>query len=306
MKSQACIVVGSANMDLVVTTDRFPCPGETVMGNTFAAIPGGKGANQAVCCGRLGGKVNFVGKMGNDRFGEQLRKGMKHDGVMLGHTLIDREHSTGIAVITVDASGKNEIVVISGSNMSLTPHDIDVHRRVFERGGILLLQLEIPVRTVSRAAALAKQAGLHVILNPAPARALPDSLLRCVDILTPNETEAEILAGVKVNSLRAAEKAARHLLHRGAGNVLVTLGAKGSLLVNHAGARLYPAKRVRAVDSTAAGDAFNGALAFALSTGLDLEDAIPFANDVAAISVTRFGAQSSMPTLAEVERFRRR
>lgn len=306
MKPQACIVVGSANMDLVVTTDRFPFPGETVMGNTFAAIPGGKGANQAVCCGKLGGRVNFVGKMGNDRFCEQLRKSMRHDGVMLGHALTDPRHSTGIAVITVDASGQNEIVVIPGSNMSLTPRDIDAHRRVFERGGVLLLQLEIPVRTVRRAATLAKQAGLRVILNPAPARALPDALLRCVDILTPNETEAEMLAGVKVNSLRSAEKAARHLLKRGVGNVLVTLGAKGSLLVNHAAARLYPAKRVRAVDTTAAGDAFNGALAYALSTGLDLEDAIPFANDVASISVTRFGAQSSMPTLAEVDRFRRR
>ncbi|MCC6396929.1 MAG: ribokinase [Bacteroidetes bacterium] len=306
MKRQACIVVGSANMDLVVTTDRFPFPGETIMGHTFTAIPGGKGANQAVCCGKLGGRVEFMGKMGNDRFCDQLRKSMKHDGVKLGHALTDPRHSTGIAMITVDASGQNEIVVIPGSNMALTPGDIDAHRCVFERGGVLLLQLEIPLRTVSRAATLAKHEGLRVILNPAPARVLPDSLLRCVDILTPNEIEAEILTGVKVNSLRAAEKVARLLLGRGVGSVVVTLGAKGSLHVQHKGARLYPAKRVHAVDTTAAGDAFNGALAFALSAGREVEEAIPFANDVASLSVTRFGAQCSMPTLAEVERFRRK
>ncbi|HSQ75231.1 MAG TPA: ribokinase [Bacteroidota bacterium] len=306
MKQQVCIVVGSANMDLVVTTDRFPQAGETILGQAFAAIPGGKGANQAVCCAKLGGRVHFVGKMGKDRFGDQLRKSMKSDGVLLGHTMTDADASTGMALITVDRTGQNEIIVISGSNMRLMPRDIDAHRSVFVRGGVLLLQLEIPLRTVSRAVALARHKGLCVILNPAPARVLPDTLLRCVDYLTPNETEAEILTGVKVTSVRSAEHAARQLRERGVKNVVMTLGARGSLLVNGKGICLYPARRVRAVDTTAAGDAFNGALAYALTTGSNAEEAIPFANDVASLSVTRFGAQISMPTLAEVRRFRSR
>ena len=304
MKQQACIVVGSANMDLVVTTDRFPQAGETILGQAFAAIPGGKGANQAVCCAKLGGRVHFVGKMGKDRFGDQLRKSMKSDGVLLGHTMTDADASTGMALITVDRTGQNEIIVISGSNMRLMPRDIDAHWSVFVRGGVLLLQLEIPLRTVNRAVALARQKRLRVILNPAPARVLPDTLLRYVDYLTPNETEAGILTGVKVTSLKSAGHAARQLLNRGVTNVVMTLGAKGSLLVNEKGIRLYPARKVRAVDTTAAGDAFNGALAYALTTGANAEEAIPFANDVASLSVTRFGAQISMPTLAEVRRFR--
>jgi ribokinase len=305
MKRQACIVVGSANMDLVATTDRFPLPGETILGNTFTAIPGGKGANQAVCVAKLGGRVHFVGKMGKDRFRDQLWKSMSSDGVLLRHTMTDPAVSTGIALITVDRTGQNEIVVISGSNMRLTPRDVNEHRSVFARGGVLLLQLEIPLRTVSRAAAIARQYGLRVILNPAPARILPDSLLRRVDCLTPNETEAGILTGVAVTSLKTAEQAARQLLARGVGAVVVTLGSRGSLLVSRRGTCLYPAKKVRAVDTTAAGDAFNGALAYALTKGKGMEEAIPFANDVATLSVTRFGAQRSMPTLADVHSFRR-
>jgi ribokinase len=292
-------------MDLVVTTGRFPLPGETVLGNTIAVIPGGKGANQAVCCAKLGGRVSFVGRMGKDRFRDQLWKSMKADGVALDHSITDPDASTGIAFIIVDASGQNEIVVISGSNMRLTPRDIDAHRGVFTLRGVLLLQLEIPIRTVARAALLARKAGLRVILNPAPARTLPDALLRCADYLTPNETEAEKLTGVKVTSLRTAEQSAARLLARGVGNVIMTLGAKGSVLVTKDGMKSFPARKVRAVDTTAAGDAFNGALAYALTAGSTVEEAIPFANDVASLSVTRFGAQSSMPTLAEVRRFRR-
>lgn len=305
MKRQPCVVVGSANMDLVATVERFPQPGETLLGRAFAAIPGGKGANQAVCCAKLGGKVQFVGKMGKDRFRDQLVKCMKSDGVMLGHTMTDAGAPTGIALITVDASGQNEIIVISGSNMRLTPRDIDAHRSIFAGGGVLLLQLEIPLNTVIRAAMLARKAGLHVILNPAPARELPDTLLRAVDFLTPNETEAGILSGITVDSLTAAEEAAKILVTRGVGTVIMTLGAEGSLMVSRTGTSRFPARKVRAVDTTAAGDAFNGALAYALTNGSAIGEAIPFANDVASLSVTRFGAQSSMPTLAEVRRFRR-
>jgi len=292
-------------MDLVVTADRFPGPGETMLGKAFSAIPGGKGANQAVCCAKLGGRVHFVGKMGKDRFRDQLWKSMRSDGVLLGHTMTDAAAPTGIAFITVDNTGQNQIIVISGCNMRLMPRDMDAHGDAFVRGGVLLLQLEIPLPTVNRAAALARQRGLSVILNPAPARVLPDDLLKRVDYLTPNETEAEILTGVRVTSVRSAERAARRLLARGVRNVVITLGAKGSILVNQSGTCHYPARRVRAVDTTAAGDAFNGALAYALTTGYSAEKAIPFANDVASLSVTRFGAQSSMPSLAEVRRFRR-
>jgi len=304
MKRQPCIVVGSANMDLVATIDRFPQPGETILGKGFAAIPGGKGANQAVCCAKLGGKVHFVGKMGKDRFRDQLWKSMKNDGVLLNHTMTDAGAPTGIALITVDSSGQNEIIVISGSNMRLTPRDIGAHKSVFARGGVLLVQLEVPLETVSRAAMLARRAGLQVILNPAPARELPDTLLRRVDYLTPNETEAGILSGITVDSPKAAEMAAKRLLARGVGTVIITLGAEGSMMVSRTETCRYPARRVRAVDTTAAGDAFNGALAYALTNGRTLHEAIPFANDVASLSVTRFGAQSSMPSLAEVRRFR--
>ncbi len=306
MTRSKCLVIGSANMDLVVTTGNFPRPGETVLGTGFATIPGGKGANQAVCCAKLGGRVEFVGKLGNDRFRDQLRESMLSEGVSLRHTMTASGVPTGIAVITVDGSGQNEIVVVSGANMHLKPRDIDAHRGVMAQARVLLLQLEIPLSTVSRAASRARRQGVRVILNPAPARQLPDTLLRCIDYLTPNETEAGQLSGVNVTNRSTGEKAARRLLSRGVGNVILTMGAGGCLHVTPSGATRYPARKVRVVDTTAAGDAFNGALGYALASGWNIEDALPFANDVAALSVTRFGAQSSMPTRRDVDRFRRR
>ncbi len=290
-------------MDMVVTARRFPQRGETVFGNTFGMFPGGKGANQAVCCAKLGGKVHFVGKMGDDVFRERLVRSMKHDGVRLGHLLVDRSDSTGIALITVDRTGQNEIVVVSGSNMKLRPSDVELKRSLFSTVRVVLLQLEIPLETVAKAAEIARSHGATVILNPAPARTLTTSLLKLIDYLTPNETEAEILSGVPVRNVKSAEKAARKLLKRGVKNIIVTMGSKGCLLVNRATLKVFPAKKVKPVDSTAAGDAFNGALALSLANGGNLDEAINFANTVAAVSVTRMGAQTSMPTMRELRSF---
>ncbi|NUM78796.1 ribokinase [candidate division KSB1 bacterium] len=300
MSRNAILVIGSANMDLVVSTQRFPQPGETLFGNKFGMYPGGKGANQAVAAAKLGGEVYFLGKMGNDLFREKLCVGMRNDGVQLDHLLIDPNESTGMALITVDSNGQNEIVVVSGSNMNLSPADIVSKRALFAVAKIVLLQLEIPLDTVTQSARLAKEHGATVILNPAPARELPQELLRLVDYLTPNETEAELLTKQAVHDQTSAQTAAMKLLAQGVKNVILTLGEKGALLVNHEKAELFPAKKVQAVDTTAAGDAFNGALAFSLANDKTVEEAIRFANTVAAYSATKMGAQSSMPTMKDV------
>jgi len=303
MARKGVLVIGSANMDLVVKARRFPRPGETVFGGGFGMFPGGKGANQAVACAKLGGDVRFIGRMGNDVFRDRLVENMTREGVRMRHLSIDRRAPTGVGLIMVDGTGQNEIVVVSGSNMTLRPRDVEQHRSAFIGAGIVLLQLEIPLATILRTVHLARRRGVTVILNPAPARKLPKSLLRSIDYLTPNETELGILAGRPVSSVRTAESAARQLLDEGVRNILVTLGARGCLLVNGTMTRLFPARKVRAVDTTAAGDAFNGALAFSLASGQDLLQAIPFANCVAAYAVTRLGAQSSMPTLKDLRTF---
>jgi ribokinase len=300
MVRNGILVVGSANMDMVVMTRRFPQPGETVFGGKFGMFPGGKGANQAVAAAKLGGRVYFIGKMGNDIFREKLSASMKRDGVILDRMVVDPRQSTGIALITVNQAGQNEIVVVSGSNMKLTPDDVTRQRAVFGRIRVLLLQLEIPLPTVARAARLALERAVTVILNPAPARPLPRSLLKMVDFLTPNETELAQLSGLPVNGNRNAERAARVLLDIGVRNVMVTLGSRGCMLVNRQTTRIFPSFDVKAVDTTAAGDAFNGGFAHAIASGYSLEESIMMANAVAALSVTRVGAQSSMPTMKEV------
>lgn len=303
MGRKGILVVGSANMDLVAVTRRLPRPGETVFGSQFAMFPGGKGANQAVCCAKLGARVLFVGKMGNDVFRAKLVQGMKKDGVRLPHLMIDPEQPTGTALITVDARGQNEIVVVSGSNMRLMPSDIERQRHAFAAVRIVLLQLEIPLETVMQAVHIAKEHGVMVILNPAPARKLPRSLLRAVDYLTPNESETEILTNMKVRDTHSTQKAALRLRDMGVQKVIITLGARGCLVADDRRVQTFPSKKVKAVDSTAAGDAFNGGLAFGLAGGESLEEAVRFANDVAACSVTRLGAQNSMPTMKELRTF---
>lgn len=304
---RSVLVVGSANMDMVVSTSRFPKPGETVMARDFGMYPGGKGANQAVACAKLGGDVTFLGKVGRDMFRDRLLKSLDAEGVDASNVLVDEHAPTGIALITVDRTGQNEIVVVSGSNMKLTPDEVSRRKKLFERAGVVMLQLEIPIETVMMAARLAKAAGARVILNPAPAPSaeLPDELLRTVDYITPNESEAEMLTGNMATDGAASIDAARCLIERGVGDVLLTLGERGVVHVTVDGATAYPAYEVDVVDTTAAGDAFNGAFAYAVSRGQSIEDAVPFANAVAACCVTRRGAQTSMPSLENVERFRR-
>jgi ribokinase len=294
------LVVGSANMDMVVATRRFPMPGETVFGGSFGMFPGGKGANQAVSAAKLGGHVTFVGRMGKDLFRENLTASMRRDGVEMKEVIVDPKEPTGTALITVDGSGQNEIVVVSGSNMRLSSADIFRKRALFKHSSILLVQLEVPVQTVARAALLAQKSGTTVILNPAPARPLPKSLLRRIDYLTPNETELGQLTGRSGSSRGSVVRAARELLGEGVRNIVVTLGERGAMLVNRDGVHTFPAVRVKSIDSTAAGDAFNGAFAFALAAGRNPHEAIHFANRVAAFSVTRMGAQSSMPRIRDL------
>jgi len=301
MNRDGILVVGSANMDLVVTAEYFPQPGETILGKKFGMFPGGKGANQAVACAKLGGMTYFIGKMGNDVFKEKLVQNMKNEGANLDYLFIDNEESTGIALITVDARGENEIVVVSGSNMKLTPAEVESKRLVFQQMKVVLTQLEIPLATVEKAAELAKASGALFILNPAPARTLPASLLKQVDFLTPNETELEILSGTSIKDVASAKAAAVNLLIKGVKNIIITLGEKGALLVNENQEQLFPTRKVTPVDTTAAGDAFNGAFALSLARGEGIAAAIHFANQVASFSVTRMGAQISMPTRKEIE-----
>ncbi len=297
------LVVGSANMDMVVACEQFPQPGETILARHFEMFPGGKGANQAVACARLGGHVSFVGKMGADAFRERLSQGLEEDGVHLDGLLTDAEASTGVALITVDAQGENEIVVASGSNMRLTPADLEAHEALFAAADVVLVQLEVPLETVVRAGELARAHGAMFVLNPAPARPLPDLLLQMVDVLTPNQTEAAQLAGFTPDGVVTAEAAARELLSRGVRHVLVTLGGDGALLVGPDGVERFPALTVVPVDTTAGGDAFNGALAYALAIGRPLREAIPLANAVAGYAVTKRGAQPSMPDRVALDTF---
>ena len=297
------LVIGSANMDLVVSCARFPEPGETAFAKGFGMYPGGKGANQAVACARLGSRVAFIARMGDDLFRTNLLESLESNGVGTKYVLTDPEKSTGVAVITVDGDGQNEILVVSGSNMALTPAHVEQRAALIARTAVLLLQLEIPVRTVERAAAIAASAGTTVVLNPAPAAKLPPSVYENVDYLTPNETEAEQLTGIRVSDTSSAEKSARWFFDKGVDSVIFTLGDRGALLVTPDATREFLAPSVAAVDTTAAGDAFNGALAAGLSKGDPIEDCIVLANTVAAFSVTRAGAQPSMPDRTQLAAF---
>lgn len=300
MKKEGVLVVGSANMDLVVQCSRFPLPGETIFGNAFQMFPGGKGANQAVSCAKLGMKTYFIGKMGDDELGKRLSKTMIEDGVDMTNLMIDKKEHTGTALITVDSNGQNQIIVISGSNMKLSTSDIREYKNTFAGVKVVLTQLEIPLNTVVETARLTKENDAVFILNPAPAGEIPDEIFPLIDYLTPNETELQMLSNMMVSDTISAEKAAKVLLEKGAQNIIITLGEKGALLVNKYRTELFSTKKVVVVDTTAAGDAFNGALAYSIANNRDLGDAIYFANKVASISVTRMGAQSSMPKLTEL------
>jgi ribokinase len=292
------LVIGSLNADLVVRAPRFPAPGETISGEDLAIIPGGKGANQAVAAARQGASVAMVGRVGNDSFGPTLTQNLQDNNVDTRHVQ-KSESATGTAIIIVDSSGQNSIVLSPGANGKVTSADVETVS--FQDAKLLLLQLEIPLETVVQAAGLARQNGLRVILNPAPARSLPDSLLANVDILVPNESELELLSGQPVTDTDSAKSAAQALLEKGVKIVIVTLGAKGALLVTDEKVMHIPTFKVEVVDTTAAGDAFIGGLAAALLKDKPLEEAVRCSNASGALAATKFGAQPSLPTVEEVE-----
>ena len=294
------VVIGSTNTDMVIKTSHLPLPGETILGGEFLMNPGGKGANQAVATSRLGGDVAFISKTGNDIFGEQSVENLRREGVNTENIVVDPENPSGVALITVDSRAENCIVVAPGSNMTLKPDDIDKAIKQIEMADIVLLQLEIPIETVEYAAQIAFRNEKRVILNPAPAQKLSDSILKTIYILTPNETEAEILTGVKVTNTDTAKKAAQILLKKSVEIVIITMGANGAFVHTNSLSELIPAPEVKAVDTTAAGDTFNGALAVAVSEGFNIREAVQFANKAASIAVTRLGAQTSTPYRSEV------
>lgn len=295
MKSGKIVVVGSSNMDMVVKTDHIPVPGETVLSGSFFMNAGGKGANQAVAVARLGGEVVFISKLGNDLFGKQFSQLFSSEGIDTTHLRFDDERPSGVALITVDKAGENSIVVASGANAYLSDEDIMSALREIESAGIVLLQLEIPLPTVQYVIAYAAARQVKVILNPAPAATLPEEMLNKIDILTPNKTEAGMIAGMEVTDIESAGRAAKAICAMGVKHVVVTMGPLGAVICDGKNISLVKTREVETVDTTAAGDVFNGALAVALSEGKDLEAAVGFACEAAAISVTRLGAQSSIP-----------
>jgi ribokinase len=297
------VVVGSSNMDLVVKSPRIPAKGETILGGDFIMTPGGKGANQAVAAAKLGAEVYFVAKLGDDIFGRQSLSNFQKVGIHTDYMEQTKEAPSGVALITVDDAGDNVIVVAPGANQKLSPEDVKKAQPVIASSGAVAAQLEVPLETVEFAAGLANEAGVPFILDPAPAQKLSNGFLRMVDVLTPNETEAGILTGVEVTDENSAQIAAKDLLERGVKAVILTMGAQGYLLATKEAMEFVPSVRVDAVDATAAGDAFTGSLTVGLAQGKTLEDAALFANHVAALSVTKMGAQSSMPDAEQVENF---
>jgi len=288
------------NMDMVVKTTRIPQPGETVLGGTFFMNPGGKGANQAIAVARLGANVAFIGKIGDDIFGRQSSQLFQDEGVDIGGLIADEDQPSGIALITVDEEGENSIVVAPGANARLYPKDVESAFQYYPDAQILLVQLEIPLDTVRFAAEIAKQKGITVILNPAPAnKSIPD-FYNLIDIITPNVTEAEMLTGVKITDNETALIAARKLRSFGVPKVIITLGSSGAILLDGDEFHQVEAPKVTAVDTTAAGDVFNGALAVAISEGKTLPEATAFACKAASIAVTKLGAQASIPYRNEV------
>ncbi|HHE54315.1 MAG TPA: ribokinase [Caldithrix abyssi] len=303
MKKPKIVVVGSSNTDMVIKVPKLPAPGETVLGSDFLMAAGGKGANQAVGAARLGADVTFIARVGADVFGEKSIENFKNEGINTDYIVVDQNSPSGVALIFVDEDGENVIAVASGANNNLSVQDVMAAREVIEKADVLLLQLEIPLDTVLYAAQLAAKAGVKVILNPAPAQKLSQDLLASVSVLTPNESEAEILSGVEVKDENSAKEAAESLLEKGVSNVIITMGSKGSALYYENQFVQIPSKKIEAVDTTAAGDAFNGALAYALGSGNMLPEAVKFANYVGALSATKMGAQPSMPTQEEVKEF---
>jgi len=304
MNTPKIVVVGSVNTDMVVKSERIPAPGETITGGQFVMAAGGKGANQAVAAARLGAQVTLVAKVGRDVFGDQAVENYRREGIATDLVLRDPTLATGVALILVDQKGENSIAVAPGANFSITPEEVAQAAERIRQADVLLLQLEIPLATVEAAARIAAEAGVSVVLDPAPVAPLSDALLGCVQVIKPNEHEAERLTGVRVTDEASARQAAEQLLCRGVQQAVITLGPRGALWVSRKRSVFVPGTPVQAVDSTAAGDAFSGGLACAMARGLSMDEAVREACLVGALATTRLGAQPSMPTAAELATFR--
>lgn len=297
------LVVGSFMMDMVVRTPRVPEMGETIIGNSFLRVPGGKGANQAVAASRLQGDVVMAGKLGNDIFADEFLEILKNEGIDTQYVLRDSALPTGIGNVTVDETGNNRIIVVPGANLAYQPTDLNAIEDVIQKASVVMLQLEMHMATVEHAVDLAYKYGVPVILNPAPARALSDELLKKVTYLTPNKAEAEQLSDMKICDKKDVKRSADVLLRKGVKNVIITLEKDGAYFANASEERFIPGFEVQPVDTVAAGDSFNGALAVAIVQGKDLKQAVGFANAVGALTVTHQGAIPSLPNLQDVERF---
>jgi ribokinase len=297
------VVVGSLNMDLVVQVPTIPAPGETVLGDNFATIPGGKGANQAVAAARLGAKVSLIGRVGSDAFGEQLLANAEREGIDVTHVGRDETAASGVAMICVDAQGQNNIAVASGANYQLTAEHVREAWAALPHVDLLVMPLETPLETIETAVSLAKQSGTQVILNPAPAQKLPARILGGVDVLVPNEPETAQLTGMSISTPEETYLAARQLLSLGVSHVVLTLGSRGALVLDGSTGQFseVPPYPVTVVDTTAAGDAFVAGLAVGLAEGKPLVEAAQFANAVGALAVTKQGAQPGMPWREEVD-----
>lgn len=300
MNLKKILIIGSANTDMVIKTKKFPLPGETVLGTDFLMNPGGKGANQAVAAARLGANVSLIARVGNDVFGKQALQSYKTEGINTEYVFSDTEHPSGIALITVDTKGENNIVVAPGANGYLSVENLKESEKLFQECEIVLIQLEIAMETVIEAVKMASHYGKKVILNPAPAAILPDDLLPHIYLITPNRSEIQALTNSHYLTTDGIREAANTLREKGVKNVVVTLGIQGAYILNDEFDKLLPRVIVEAVDTTAAGDVFNGAIAVALSENLPLDKAVEFANEAAAISVTRMGAQASAPYRREI------
>ena len=294
MKGKQILVIGSSNTDMTVLADRLPVPGETVLGGTFAMGQGGKGANQAVAAQRLGGDVTFICKVGRDIFGVNSIKEYKKEGMDTSKVMYSDKPS-GVALISVDTHAENCIVVASGANGDITVEDIEANRNDIEKAAILLLQLEIPVDAVVRAAKIAHEAGVYVVLNPAPAYDLPEEIYQYLSLIIPNQTEIALMTGIEVKDEEGAAKAVKALQSKGTKDVIVTMGSKGSMVYHEGKATFVPSRKVNAVDTTAAGDTYCGGLCVALSEGKDIIAAAEFATASSALTVQKRGAQDSIP-----------